>query len=177
MTVVFPTGVTAEGNVKAKVVLAIANKAAPSLASEINAASAVDISGFVMAGSFNPGGEQGRGTNRRLGSKQSFQRLGRENPSIDDLRYVYYPQAAAADPNNKAYETLLNGLVGFVVVRYGLDAQTSAFAAAQKVDVYPVEFGVQRKDSPPEDDEFALLTVTQAIAVTGVVTRDAVIAA
>lgn len=177
MTVVFPTGVTAEGNVKAKVVPAIANRSAPSLATEINSAAAVDVSGFLMAGAFSPGAEQGRGTNRRLGSKQTFQTLGRENPSIEDIRYVYYPQSAPADPNNKAYETLISGFAALLVVRYGLDATTSAFAASQKVDIYPVAFGVQRKDPPPEDDEFALLTVTQAIAVTGVVTRDAVIAA
>ena len=177
MTVVFPTGVTAEGNVKAKVVPAIANPSAPSLATEINAATAVDISGYIMAGAFTLASEQGRGTNRRLGSKQTFQRLGRDNPTIEDIRYVYYPQAAAADPNNKAYETLISGYAGFIVVRYGLDAQTVDFAAAQKVDIWPVEFGVQRKDPPPEDDEFALLTVTQAVGVTGVVVRNSTIAA
>lgn len=177
MTVTFPPGLTAEGNVSAKVVAAIANTSAPSLASEVNAASSVDVSGFLMAGSFNPGSEQGRGTNRRLGSKQTFQKLGRENPTIEDIRYVYYPQSTSPDPNNKAYETLVSGYAAFIVVRYGLDAQTQAFAVGQKVDIWPVQFGVQRKDAPPEDDEFALLTVTQAIAVTGLVARDKAIVA
>ncbi len=176
MTVVFPTGVTAEGNVKAVVVAAIADKAAPKLATEINAASSVDISGYVMAGQFTPGGEQASGQNRRLGSKQTFQRLGRENPTFGDLQYVYYPQATAPDANNKAFETLVNLYTGFIVIRYGLDAQTTAFAVSQKVDVWPVEFGVQRKNPPPEDDEFALLTITQAVAVTGTVQRNAVVA-
>ncbi len=173
MTVVFPTGVTAEGNVKAQVVPAIAVKTAPTLA-EVTAG--IDISGFVMAGQFTLAGDQGSGANRRLGSKQTFQRLGRENPAIEPIQYVYYPQATAPDANNKAFETLVSGYAGFIVVRYGLDAQTVAWAATQKVDVWPVEFGVQRKDPPPEDDEFALLTVTQAVAVTGVVERNATIA-
>lgn len=173
MTVVFPAGVTAEGNVKAQVVPAIAVKTGPTVA-EITAG--IDISGFVMAGQFTPGTEQGRGTNRRLGSKQTFQRLGRDNPSFENIQYVYYPQSTTPDPNNKAFETLVSGYAGFVVVRFGLDAQATAWAAAQKVEVWPVEFGVQQKLPPPEDDEFALLTVSQAVAVTGVVERNATVA-
>lgn len=174
MTVVFPPGVTAEGNVKAQVVPAIAVKTAPTTA-EITAG--IDISGFVMAGQFTPGTEQARGTNRRLGSKQTFQRLGRDNPSFENIQYVYYPQSTVPDPNNKAFETLVNNYAGFIVVRFGLDAQSSAWATTQKCEVWPVEFGVQQKMPPPEDDEFALLTVSQAVAVTGVVERNATVGA
>lgn len=174
MTVVFPTGVTAEGNVKATVAPAIAIKTAPTLA-ELTAG--IDISGFVMAGQFTPGTEQARGTNRRLGSKQTFQRLGRDTPSFENLQYVYSPQSTAPSPDNKAFETLIAGYAGFIVVRFGLDASAAAWASTQKCEVWPVEFGVQQKMPPPEDDEFALLTISQAVAVTGVVERNAAVGA
>lgn len=169
MSVVFPEGIVAEGNVKVAFVPTVSDPSAPTV---IEVAAGVDLSGYITAGQFTPSGEQARGENRRLGSKQTFQKLGRETPSIGDLNYVYDPQAAAADPENEAYETLTEDTEGFLVVRYGLDAEDVDFAAAQKVDLYPVQLGVQRKDAPPENDEFALLTVTQAVAVTGRVVRD-----
>lgn len=174
MSVVFPEGIVAEGNVKVAFVETLADVDSPSVAAIV---AGVDLSGYIKAGQFSTTSEQARGDDRRLGSKQTFQTLGRETPAIADLVYVYDPQSAPADPENEAYETLVSGTEGFFVVRYGLDAQDVAFAAAQKVDVYPVQLGVQRKDSAPENDEFAKLTVTQSVAVSGLVVRDAVLAA
>lgn len=174
MAVTIPPGLKAEGNVKVAFVLSLANPSAP-LASEINAGSSIDISFFLMAGAFQPNQEQARGDDRRFASKQSFETLGRKKPSIADIRYIGYPQAAAGDVNNKAMEVLAEDQTGFCVVRYGLDAETVDFAASQKGDVWPVVMGVQNKTPLAEDDEFAKITITQPIAVTGQVRKQVTI--
>jgi hypothetical protein len=63
------------------------------------------------------------------------------------------------------------GVAGFFVVRYGLDAETVDFAAAQKVWVWPIVFGGQFITQLAENDEFAKITITQAVAVTGIVRK------
>ena len=170
MVVTIPVGVKAEGNLSAVYVPTIAVVTAPT-AVEVNAAGSLDISFFVTAGNFKPSGEQARGDDRRVGSKQTFEVLGREKSSIDDLIYIADPQAAAATPGNKAMELFQPNVVGFIVIRYGLDAETVAFAAAQKVDVWPIIFGAQNKSQLAENDEFAKITIVQAVAVTGIVRK------
>ena len=170
MPVTIPTGVKAEGTLKVSYVPTIAVVTAPTTV-EVNAAGSLDISFFLTAGNFKPSGEQARGDDRRVGSKQTFEVLGREKSSIDDLIYIADPQAAAAAPGNKAMEIFQQNVAGFFVVRYGLDAETVDFAAAQKVDVWPIIFGAQNKSQLAENDEFAKITIVQAVAVTGIVRK------
>lgn len=170
MAVTIPAGVKAEGNLKVAFVPTIANLATPTTI-EVTAAGALDISFFITAGNFKPSGEQARGDDRRVGSKQTFETLGREKSTIDDIIYIADPQAAAATPGNKAMELFQPGVSGFFVVRYGLDAETVDFAAAQKVDIWPIIFGAQNKSQLAENDEFAKITIVQAVAVTSVVKK------
>lgn len=176
MVVTIPAGVKAEGNLKVAYVPTIAVVTAPTVA-EVTAAGALDISFFILAGQFKPSGEQGRGDDRRLGSTQTFETLGREKSTIDDLVYIADPQAAALAAANKAMELFQPGVTGFFVVRYGLNAETVDFAATQKVDVWPIVFGVQNKTPLAENDEFAKITITQPVAVTGIVRKQVAIAA
>ena len=176
MAVTIPPGVKAEGNLKVAYVPTIADLTAPTVA-ELTAVGALDVSFFITGGNFKPSGEQARGDDRRVGSKQTFERLGREKSTIDDIIYVADPQAAAAAAANKAMELFQADVTGFFVVRYGLDAESVDFAAAQKVDIWPIEFGVQNKTQLAENDEFALITITQGVAVTGIVKKDVAIAA
>jgi hypothetical protein len=175
MSVVFPEGVQAEGNVKVAWVPALADPADPVL-TELTAGTVVDLSDYIKAGAFEPSAEQATGDDRRLSSTETFQVLGRVTRGLGEIRYVYEPQAAPAAAGNKAYETLKQGTAGYVVVRYGLPSGT-AFAATQKVDVYPAECGAQRKLGVPENDEFAKLEVAQTIGVTGPMQEDVAIAA
>lgn len=46
-----------------------------------------------------------------------------------------------------AWTTLIRGLVGYIVVRRGVSVGT-AYAAAQKVEVYPGQFGQRRPQKP-----------------------------
>lgn len=170
MPVTIPVGVKAEGTLKVSFVPTIANVNAPTTV-EVNAAGALDVSFFITAGNFKTSGEQARGDDRRVGSKQTFEVLGREKSSIDDIVYIADPQAAAATAGNKAMELFQPGVSGFFVVRYGLDAETVDFAAAQKVDIWPIIFGAQNKSQLAENDEFAKITIVQAVAVTGIVRK------
>ncbi|HEY3559662.1 MAG TPA: hypothetical protein VGL05_19470 [Kribbella sp.] len=176
MAVTIPPGVKAEGNLKVVYVPTIASVTAPAV-SELTAAGALDVSFFITGGNFKPSGEQARGDDRRVGSKQTFEALGREKSTIDDIVYIADPQAAAAAVGNKAMELFQPGVAGFFVVRYGLDAETVDFAAAQFVDIWPIVFGVQNKTQLAENDEFAKITITQAVAVTGIVRKQVAIAA
>ena len=169
MPVTIPVGVKAEGTLKVSYVPTIAVVTAPTTV-EVNAAGSLDVSFFFTAGNFKPGGEQARGDDRRVGSKQTFEVLGREKASIDDIVYISDPQAAALAASNKAMELFQPGVTGYFVVRYGLDAETVDFAAAQKVWVWPIIFGSQFI-TQLGDDEFAKITITQAVAVTGIVRK------
>ena len=174
MTVSIPESVTAEGNVKVIFVPALADPAEPKL-TELNAATAVDISCFMMPDWDGANAEQSTGEDRRWCSKESFDRLGRIKWSIAPLTYTYLPQGLPSLPGNKAYAGLTQGNTGFVVVVYGVDAQ-APLSVADIADVLPVECGVQNKNAKGAD-EFAPLTVTQTLGVTGSVHQNKAIAA
>lgn len=160
MTVVAPEGVKAEGAVKVAFVPEIADPNSPTV-TELSAG--VDMTLTFTAGGFTLAAEQATGEDRRFGSREVFSELGRVTYSIADATYVYDPQATAGSGGeNEAYETLKPGTDGFFVLRYGLDAVNEDWAADQIVDVQAVSCGAQRKQPPPDDDEFAKLTVQQS---------------
>lgn len=162
--VTIPAGVKAEGNLKVTWIPTLTSLTAPPIA-DINAAGGLDVSFFLMAGQFKPAGEQARGDDRRVGSTKTFETLGREKNTIDDIVYIADPQAAALAAGNKAMELFVPGVTGFFIVRYGLDAETVDFAVAQKIDIWPAQFGAQLKVPLDENDEFAKIRITQAVAV------------
>ena len=174
MTVVIPASVTAQGNVSAWFVPAIASVTAPTVA-EITATGAVDLSCFLMPDWGGVTADQNKGEDRRFCSTESFDRLGTVKRSIADLVYTYLPQGTSSDPGNKVYTALPKGATGYLVLRYGLPT-TTALAAAQKVDIIPIKAGARSK-SAQGSDEFAPLTVTQGLGATGVLVEDSVVAA
>ena len=102
----------------------------------------------------------------RLCEDQKYELLGATTYSIPDLKYVVDPQNPS-DTNYKAFLTLTAGTSGFLVFRYGLDAKSVDWVAAQKVDVAPVTLGTQVKDAVNPTEEFELLSIMQKVAVTG----------
>lgn len=170
MTVTIPESVLAEGNVKAVFVPTLASQTAPS-AAVLNAG--VDLSCYLMPDWDGPTPTQNTGDDRRFCSRQTFTKLGRVSWAVAPLVYTYDPQGTGTA--NDAYDALTEGNAGFLVIGYGIDASAS-FAAADKVDVFPVECGVQGKQAHGSD-EFAPLTVTQTLAVTNIVHQDATAAA
>lgn len=175
MTVVFPEGISQEGNIRVVFVPVIANPEAPTIA-EITSDDSVDLSCYIT-NEFGINREQSTGEDRRLCSKEVFQTLGRVTNSIPATEYIYDPQAPEGEPDNRAYDVLKQGVKGHLVVRYGLDAREVDWAAGQKVDHVPVECGVQVKLGNSGSDEFAKFRIQQMFAVSGPLEEDAVIAA
>jgi hypothetical protein len=65
-------------------------------------------------------------------------------PSIDDITYVYDPQAASNAAGNKHADLLVEGAFGYLVDFRGINATGFAVTAAQKYVAYPVILGAQR---------------------------------
>ena len=175
MTIIYPEATPSQGNIKLKAVLAITNTAAPSLATEINAATSLDLSMFVR--DWNPDITSNTGTAApRLGTRLQLPQEGQTQLSAVEIRYVYDPQAADTTNENKAKSMLTQGLVFYIVVRKGKDAQNVAFAASQQVEVWKFRAGRQNR-TRSGDDEFSEFEISQMLFPTLVPTETSVIAA
>jgi len=176
MSVYYPDGVDAQGNEAVIFVPTIADLDAPTVA-ELTGASAVNLSCALRG--FSPGGDQGSSDDTRLCSVQQFESPGRFAPSIDDWNYVYDPQAEEDTPENKHYEVLKGGVKGFVVDRRGIASGMDGVpvAADQKVDIYPVTLGEQRRAAIDPSAEGGKFEITQKPFVTGPVRYDVEVAA
>lgn len=159
MTIIMPDGVPTLGNTAVKAVLAIADMTAPSLASELEAATSVDISLFLSASGWNPQATSNKGTRpSRLGSKTQRESFNRTTYTMGTLSYVFDPQALDTDDANKAKTTLAEGLTIYLVERIGLDAENDAWAVGQRTRTHKVVLGVQSVggDRSDENAEFVL---------------------
>jgi hypothetical protein len=125
---------------------------------------------------FSPGGDQGSSTDVRLSSKQVYQVPNRFAPTIEDITYVYDPQATTGSATNKHYETLKNGVSGYLIDRRGKDVATAP-TIGDKVDVYPVTFGQQRRTAIDPSAEGSKFEITQSVFITGDVIYDAALIA
>lgn len=172
MPLTVPAGVPADGTVSVRFVTALTNPAAPKLATEINAASSVDLSCLLTKDGFAPGAEASTITDERLCSKQVFEDFGTVTYSIDNITYIFDPQNTASE-SNKAYAALPTGATGYLVVRWGKDVDT-AWAAGDKVDVYPVKMGPRVKQAPEANSK---LKVQQKPYVTGPFQEDVALVA
>lgn len=148
----------ADGNVKVAFVPTIANTSAPTV-TELTGASAVDLSCYLTADGFTPGLDEAVISDDRLCDTETFEQPGRSSRTLQ----VTYIDNSNTDEVNDAYEALTPGSTGYVVVRRG-KAYDNAFAADDKVDVWPVKCG-QQNDMPPEAN--SVLKVTQKLFVTG----------
>lgn len=173
MTVVFPDGVRSRGNESVIFVATIADPEAPTVA-ELTAVTSVNVSCFLTG--FAPQVSQESAEDIRLCSEQIFEDPGDVQVSIDNIEYVYYPQATAPAATNKAYELLKNGTTGYLVDRRGLNARTVAIAAAQLVDVYPVRLGEQARMPLDPGQQGGKFRITQKPFVTGPYYYDSVVA-
>lgn len=164
MTVVFPDAVLQEGNTSVVVVQTMAAPGVPSLATDIGAASSVNVSCYLYQGGVPTKAQSVGDRPRRICSKKTLQAFGNKSYTVTDLEYVYDPQGASSTTGNKARTALAEGSTVFLIVRRGLDSQTSAFVAAQKVDVWKVQLGPQNKTATG-DGEFDEMTITQSVLV------------
>lgn len=163
-----PTSVIADGNVKLLWVPAIANPAAPTVA-ELTATSVVDITCYLTSMTITT--DEQTVTDDRLCSRQTFSRAGSHQDTLE-FTYVYQGQKPLA-ADNKAQTTLLEGTVGHIAMRWGT-AYEPAVAAADIVDVYRLEAGVQRKQTPEKNSS---LKIAQTMRPVDVSRRDVAVVA
>ena len=171
MALNIPTGVTSNGTVQVHWVPTLADPNNPTVA-EISGAGALDISCYLTADGLSLSADQTTTTNRRLCSKQEYTIGGTITWSIGALRYVWDPQGLYTDTHD-AYDALTPDSSGYLVVRWGRDAET-ALASGDVVDVFAVTLGEQVPQTPEANSE---LYVTQVPKVTGSVYRDVTVAA
>lgn len=176
MTVLFPEAVKSQGNQSITVVQTIADRNAPSLASEINAASSVDVSCFLYSGGMGTKTTNKGEAPKRICTTDQFQQFGNTTFEISDLSYVYDPQADGAADENKAKTALVEGTNVYLVVRNGLSAKTDPYAATQLVDVWHVRLGPQNRGATG-DGEFDEFAITQPVIVLDAPNYDVAIAA
>lgn len=160
-----PVAVAADGNIK--VVWCTSVTATAPTTTQLNAG--VDLSFYLSADGFTTSVSEQTITDDRLADVQTFENKGRTQYSIDNLRYVYNLTSA---PDNAAYNALTPNVQGFLVVRFQIPPAT-AWAAGQKVDVWPVILGEQQKEPPAAN---SVLHVVQKPFVIGQVIKDAVVA-
>lgn len=164
MTVVFPDGVRSRGNESVLFVATLADPTAPKL-TELNAVTSVNVSCWLSG--FAPQGSQDTAEDPRLCSEQIFEDPGDIKVSIDNIEYVYYPQATVPTAANKAYELLKKDVTGYLIDRRGLNARTTALAIGQLVDVYPVRLGEQFRMPLDPGAQGGKFRITQKPFVTG----------
>lgn len=143
----------------------LADQDAPAAATEVNGASALDLSKMLFASSARPSASTNLASApRRLGDASVFQFVGETSWTLGELRYSFDPQAAAASEGKEAYETLPAGTTGFLINALNFPVDDD-LAAADFVSVYPVEFGVQ-VETPEGDGEGAEVAIAQTVAIT-----------
>jgi hypothetical protein len=176
MTVFFPEATQVYGNTSVVVVQTIANPEAPSLATDINAATSVNVSCYLYSGGVGTSTTNKGEAPRRLCTTSVLQNFGQTTYEVTDLQYTYDPQEDLTHENNDARNALTEGSEVYLVVRRGLNAQDTAYAAAQKVDVWHVRLGPQNK-TQTGDGEFDEYSITQAVVAMEPPVEDVEIAA
>lgn len=162
MTIIFPEATQVYGNTGVSVVQAMAAPGAPDLSTDINAVSTVHIQCFLYNGGQGTSTTNKGEAPRRTCTKSVLQQFGQTTYEVTDLQYTYDPQAALSTDDNKARAALIEGTEVFLVIRRGLDAQDTAYAAGQYVDVWKVRLGPQNK-TQTGDGEFDEYSITQSV--------------
>lgn len=160
-----PAAVAADGNIRAAFCTTL-TPGAPT-ATQLN--NGVDLSYYLTPDGLTPNFDEQEITDDRMADTQTFQQRGRVKKTLETLRYVFNPNSA---PDNLAYSSMPKGTNGYVVLRYGISADT-AFAAGQKVDVWPITCGERQKE-PGEAN--SVLRIRQRVFVTNTVGEDVTVA-
>lgn len=135
-----PASVVNDGNHLLLWVSAIADPAAPTVA-ELNAG--LDLTCYLTDSGWTPGMSEERVPDNRICTNQNYSLPGRLT-FAPNISYVSSPAVSADD---EARTTLTSGSEGHLVWRPLVD-YTTAVAANDKVNVYPVQLGEQEFADP-----------------------------
>lgn len=138
----------------------VASPAAPSLASEINAATSVEGT-LALYGSWSAPVNVNTGQAPvRVGTTSQLPQEGNAQRQPIPVTYPVDPSVDKTDPNNKMWALLAEGTEVDVFVRRGVDKDTD-FAAADRGWLYRCRAGFQPEPSRTGDDEFSEYQVAQ----------------
>lgn len=125
---------------------------------------AVELICYLSKGTLGMGSSTDRGKDERECTTQVAEVLGGTSYTLNDLEYVWEPQATIPSATNKAYELLTPGTTGFLIIRYGITAET-ALATGQKVDQFPITLGPQIRKAPDGSNPAEKLKIQQPVVV------------
>ena len=145
-----PAAIPSDGYILVKWVTTIATKTSPSLATELNAASSLDITCYLKT-HISPETSVESVEDWRACLRNVLETAGTQKTTIAPFEIIYDVQNASSVPN-KAYAALTPTTTGFLCVRYGMDVDT-ALAAAQKIDVFPVYISARDKMAPERNSQ------------------------
>lgn len=160
MTIYYPEGTPTLGNIKVVAAVAVADETAPKLATEVKAASSVELSMALYPAGWNPGATVNKGTKPpRLGSTTQQEQFNRTTYTLASLQYVYDPQADDTDPNNAAKAMLTEGSEVYILEGRGISAEEGDFAVGTRTRSHHVRLGPQipQGDTTDENGEFYML--------------------
>lgn len=161
-----PVAVKQQGSDKIVFCTDLASAAAPSLATELNAASSVEGT-LAMYGTWRPpvNVETGNAPTR-IGTSTQLPQEGNAQLQVIPVSYPHDPSADDTDPQNKLRALLAEGVELYAVVRRGVDKDTD-WTVGDRVEVWHVRCGYQDTDSATGDDAFAEYAVSQNLIPLG----------
>ena len=165
MALTIPPGVDAEG--RRKVIFSPTQSLS---VAELGGATSVEISCYLTKNTIGVSAETERGTDERECTTDVYEVLGKTTWTINDLDYVWEPQAEPGSATNKAYEMLAPGTTGFLTFQWGLDVEAD-LAAGNKVWQFPVTVGEQVPKTP-EGGAAEKIKIVQPVVVTGPILKD-----
>lgn len=159
-----PNSVSTVGNLR--IVFLPSSVTNPLSVASITGGTSKDITYSLTPSGWTPDISENSISDGRLAQQQILNRPGNFSESLE-IEYVY------GDANDVAKTALAQGVAGYFVVREGV-ANATAWAAGQKVDVFTILAGKQRKNPPAEN---SLFTMKQGMYLTAVTQRDATLVA
>lgn len=158
MTIELPETVSSLGMTSVVLVQDIADLESPKLATEINAATSVNVSCFLYGSAVGTVTTAKVEAPRKLCTRSQFQQRGLTNVEVGDLSYSHHPQRPLTDDANKAKAALVDGSAWYMVVRSGKPGET-VLEAGDYVDIWRVELLTQNRGTTGDGDgdEFAIV--------------------
>lgn len=111
------------------------------LATEVNSASGLNISCFLLADQATPGMDTSKVTlPRLLCETTTTESLDEQKVTVPDFRFLWDPQAAAGANDKKAWALLKDGFTGYLIRRDNVVSNLdAAVTAGQFIDWFQVE--------------------------------------
>lgn len=165
-TVVNPASAPSLGADRVMAVVTVASMTAPKIATEVDAATSVDISCALMSDGWNPNTTQSKTTRkRRLCSKVDTETL---QPALCTIDTIMYTTGDPQSPDTNISTMFVEGALVYLVERLGPDSG-AAYAVGQKVITHYVRLGkpYRVRDLGADNGEFAMAVNVVYVNSTG----------